>query len=125
MGMDSVDSSGYRNRAARGMIQLPGSGERSAIELGSWRGRTLSTAELKKLRDCSCPTCTLYGIKGLKATGVAGFRNRATHNLWTLLEEDAWITKHLRAKTYKHEYLSYLDNTIYRRLIEHVVENFI
>jgi tRNA-guanine family transglycosylase len=125
MGMDSVDSSGYRNRAARGMIQLPGSGERSVIALGSWRGRTLSSIELKKLSNCSCPACRLNGLKGLKATGVEGFRNRATHNLWTLLEEATWIQKHLRAKTYKHEYLTYLDNTIYRRLIDHVVENFI
>lgn len=125
MDMDSVDSSGYRNRAARGMIQLPGSGERSAIELGSWRGRTLSIAELKKLRNCFCPACHLNGIKGLKATGVEGFRNRATHNLWTLLEEAAWIQKHLRNKTYKDEYINHLDNTIYRRLIDHVVENFI
>ncbi|MDQ3816618.1 MAG: hypothetical protein M3362_02870, partial [Acidobacteriota bacterium] len=125
MGMDSVDSSGYRNRAARGMIQLPGSGERSVIELGSWRGRTLGIEELKKLRNCSCPACLLNGIKGLKATGVDGFRNRATHNLWTLLEEADWIQKHLRAKTYKTEYTNHLDNTIYRRLIDHVVANFI
>lgn len=125
MGMDSVDSSGYRNRAARGMIQLPGSGERTAIELGSWRGRTLSTADLKKLSSCSCPACNLHGIKGLKAKGLAGFCNRATHNLWTLLEEATWIQKHLRDKTYKDEYMSHLDNTVYRRLIDYVVENFI
>src|SRR5262249_41996561 len=28
LGFDSVDSSGWRNRAARGIVQLPGSGER-------------------------------------------------------------------------------------------------
>jgi len=125
MGMDSVDSSGYRNRAARGMIQLPGSGERTAIELGSWRGRAVSTAEWKKLRTCSCPGCLLNGRKGLRALGVQGFRNRATHNLWTLLEEVDWIKKRLRDKTYKDEYVNHLDNSIYRQLIDHVVNNFI
>ncbi len=125
MGMDSVDSSGYRNRAARGMIQLPGSGERTAIELGSWRGRGLNKTELKKLHNCQCPACQLNGIKGLKITGVDGFRNRATHNLWTLLEEAAWIQKHLKAKTYKEAYTNHLDNTVYRKLIDHVLENFI
>jgi len=39
LGMDSVDSSGWRNRAARGIIQLPGSGDRSILNLGAWRGR--------------------------------------------------------------------------------------
>jgi queuine/archaeosine tRNA-ribosyltransferase len=125
MGMDSVDSSGYRNRAARGLIQLPGSGERAVIELGSWRGRKLNAAELKKLRNCCCPVCQLNGINGLRSRGLVGFCNRATHNLWTLLEEADWIQKRRRDKTYKDEYARHLDNTIYRRLIDHVVENFI
>jgi 7-cyano-7-deazaguanine tRNA-ribosyltransferase len=123
--MDSVDSSGYRNRAARGMIQLPGSGERVIVELGSWRGRSLSRKEWKTLRGCLCPACQLKGVKGLKATGVEGFRNRATHNLWTLLEEAAWIQRHLKAKTYKGEYCSRLDNSTYRRLIDYIVKTFI
>ena len=121
--MDSVDSSGYRNRAARGIIQLPGSGERTAIALGSWRGRPVSTTEWKKLRSCSCPACLAGGKKGLSALGVQGFRHRATHNLWTLLEEADWIAKHLQNNTYKAEYVNHLDNTIYRRLIDYVVKN--
>jgi 7-cyano-7-deazaguanine tRNA-ribosyltransferase len=125
MGMDSVDSSGYRNRAARGMIQLPGSGERVIVELGSWRGRTLSANERKTLRNCLCPACQLHGIKGLKARGLEGFCNRATHNLWTLLEEASWIKKHLKNNTYKDEYVNHLDNTIYRRLVDYAAENLI
>ena len=35
MGADSVDSSGWRNRAPRGIMQLPGSGDRMVAELGS------------------------------------------------------------------------------------------
>ena len=35
MGVDSVDSSGWRNRAPRGIMQLPGSGDRMVAELGS------------------------------------------------------------------------------------------
>src|SRR5262249_13087208 len=44
LGFDSVDSSGWRNRAARGIVQLPGSGERMVAELGNWRGRRPSAA---------------------------------------------------------------------------------
>lgn len=121
--MDSVDSSGWRNRAARGIIQLPGSSERTIVELGSWRGRGLTGWELRKLRTCECPACERGGIRGLKATGVEGFRNRATHNLWTLLKESAWIDTQLRAETYQHNYKRHLKNTIYRPLIDQVVEN--
>lgn len=119
--IDSVDSSGWRNRAARGIIQLPGSGERVIAELGSWRGRTLSQKELKILRKCLCPACQLEGIRGLKATGARGFRNRATHNLWTLLEEAKWVDKHLANGTYREAYKNHLDNSIYRPLIDYLV----
>jgi 7-cyano-7-deazaguanine tRNA-ribosyltransferase len=120
--IDSVDSSGWRNRAARGIIQLPGSGDRVIAELGSWRGRSIRQQELRTLRACLCPACQLEGVRGLKATGVRGFRNRATHNLWTLLEEVKWIEKNLAAGTYREAYKEHLDNTIYRPLIEYLVD---
>jgi hypothetical protein len=121
LGFDSVDSSGWRNRAARGMIQLPGSGERSITELGSWRGRSLSRRELERLKVCQCPTCRLSGIRGLKKNGVDGFRNRATHNLWTLLEENRWVDQRLAEGTYREAYTHHLDNTIYRPLIDYLI----
>jgi hypothetical protein len=120
--MDSVDSSGWRNRAARGIIQLAGSGERTVVKLGSWQGRTLSAQEHKTLCQCLCPACQAEGRQGLKAIGVKGFRNRATHNLWTLLEEVKWVERHLAAGTYLEAYKEHLDNTIYRPLIKYLVE---
>lgn len=122
LGIDSVDSSGWRNRAARGIIQLPGSGERMIAELGSWRGRKLSPKELEKLEACPCPACQQVGIQGLKENKSAGFCNRAAHNLWVLLNEAQLIAQHMVAKTYKEWYKSHLDNTIYRPLIDQLVE---
>ena len=87
LGVDSVDSSGWRNRAARGIVQLPGIGDRLVAELGSWKGRTPSPQEWEALRACPCPACERLGLDGLVASRIEGFRNRATHNLWVLLEE--------------------------------------
>ena len=87
LGMDSIDSSGWRNRAARGIIQLPGSGDRMMASLGKWRGRNPSRKELKTLRECPCPACRAFGSKGLRAKGIEGFSNRACHNLWVILED--------------------------------------
>lgn len=125
VGFDSVDSSGWRNRAARGIIQLPGVGDRVIAELGSWRGRQLSCAEKQNLSACLCPACQQEGIRGLEATGIHGFSNRATHNLWTLLEEAKWVNKHLTIGTYHEAYKEHLNNTVYRPLIEYLVDTLI
>lgn len=121
LGIDSVDSSGWRNRAARGIIQLPGSGDRSVANLGNWRGRQPDDAEWARLAACRCPACRQHGIEGLKAARSKGFCNRATHNLWTLLEEERLIRKHLIAGTYKEWYSTHLDNSVYRPHIERIV----
>lgn len=120
-GFDSADSSGWRNRAARGIIQLPGSGERLVADLGNWRGRAPSTAEWEKLRKCGCPACLAHGIEGLQAGKLHGFCCRATHNLWVLLEENRWLQEHIPAGTYPEEYAGRLDNSIYRPIIDELL----
>lgn len=122
LGIDSVDSSGWRNRAARGIVQLPGSGDRMVTELGSWRGRKPSEEEWNLLKLCKCPACRQHGIEGLKANLIKGFCNRATHNLWVLLEENRKIQRKISTNTYVNWYKSHLDNPTYLRLIEKIVE---
>jgi 7-cyano-7-deazaguanine tRNA-ribosyltransferase len=117
LGLDSLDSSGWRNRAARGIVQLPGSGDRVVADLGSWRGRAPSRAEWLTLAGCPCPACRRAGIGGLRASGIDGFSNRATHNLWTLLHEAEQIEAHLAGGTYAGWYPRHLDNSVYRPLI--------
>lgn len=121
LGIDSVDSSGWRNRAARGLIQLPGTGDRIVADLGSWRGRRVSEQEQEVLRRCGCPPCQDDGMAGLAANGIRGASHRATHNLWVLLEEARCIEEHLAAGTYYRWYRDHLDNTIYERLITQMV----
>lgn len=122
LNINSVDSSGWRNRAARGMIQLPGTGERIIAPLGNWRGRSVNQEEEKILKQCRCPACKNYGLDGLKANRIKGFCNRATHNLWTLLQESKLIELHINQGTYNDWYKEHLDNTTYRPLVDQVVE---
>jgi 7-cyano-7-deazaguanine tRNA-ribosyltransferase len=70
------------------------------------------------LEECICPACHLYGLDGLKASAIGGFCNRATHNLWVLLEEIRWIEKHLADGTYAAWYKQRLDNSTYLPLID-------
>ena len=122
LGMDSVDSVGWRVRAARGLIQLPGSGERTVTKLGNWNGRKPDSQELEKLEECQCPACEKYGLEGLKKNKTFGFCNRATHNLWTLLEENRMIQEHLKNGTYVDWYKKHLHNSTYRPLIDLLVK---
>lgn len=123
LGIDSADSSGWRNRAARGLVQLPGTGDRMVTNLGKWRGREPSQEEWQRLRRCSCPACGSGGIRGIKADGLRGFCHRATHNLWVLLEEAAWARRHLAAGTYGKNFRRRLDNSTYLSLIAEVVKS--
>jgi 7-cyano-7-deazaguanine tRNA-ribosyltransferase len=118
--LDSVDSSGYRNRAARGIIQLPGTGDREIAALGSWRGRKLSAGESRLLKDCRCPACQRYGIFGLRALGIHGFACRASHNLWVLYDELRWLDAHVGKGTYRDAFQLRLRNSRYTRLAEAV-----
>src|SRR5262249_14907503 len=105
LGFDSADSSGWRNRAARGIVQLPGCGERLVADLGSWRGRQPSAKKWSALGACACPACRTYGVRGLKANKLLGFSCRAAHNLWVLLEENAWLEQHIGNRTYEANYV--------------------
>ena len=122
LGIDSVDSSGWRNRAARGIVQLPGSGERLVAQLGNWRGRRPSWKEWQDLANCECPACVKYGKEGLKANKLHGFCCRATHNLWVLLEENRWLAQHVAAETYAENYGPRVDNSVYRPIIDEVLQ---
>lgn len=117
-GMDSADSSGWRNRAALGIVQLPGRGDRLLAKMGSWRGREPDDEEVRMLADCRCPACQKNGLIGLKASGIDGFCNRATHNLWVLLEELSVVEQRLADGTYATWYKNYLDNSTYLPLIQ-------
>jgi hypothetical protein len=58
----------------------------------------------------------------LAAKRLEGFCNRATHNLWVLLEEVRWVEDHLVSGTYKNHYEDRVDNSIYKRLVQEAVE---
>jgi 7-cyano-7-deazaguanine tRNA-ribosyltransferase len=122
LGVDSVDSSGWRNRAARGIVQLPGSGERLVAGLGTWRGREPSKAEWAVLKKCKCPGCRQFGTRGLKAGKLHGFCCRATHNLWVLLDENKWLSKHIDRGTYATNYLRRVDNSVYKPIIQDLLK---
>jgi tRNA-guanine family transglycosylase len=84
IGVNSIDSSAWRTKAAYGAIQLPGTGdryitsnERQAVK------KQLGRAERRLLDECKCPACRREGVAGLRKS----FTLRALHNAWVLQQE--------------------------------------
>mgnify|MGYP001089913282 CR=1 FL=1 len=86
-GADSLDSSSWRSKAAFGIIQLPGIGDRYITgRAGKATGKkylNLSRKEARILDECHCPACKKLGLSGLRRS----FSMRALHNCWVLQKE--------------------------------------
>ena len=83
-GADSIDSSGWRSKAAYGAIQLPGTGDRYITPRKRHKPyRDLSEVEIEILAQCECPVCKEEGLEKLKTS----FTARAIHNAWTFQKE--------------------------------------
>ena len=128
--VDSIDSVGWRNRAARGLILLPGRGERSVVSLGNWRGVEVSEDEKLMIEQCQCPACRRFGLSGLqewnsrgnkegRGNGTSGFNKRAIHNLWTLLREAREVDERFERGEYGHWYRQHVSGNILIKLIEY------
>lgn len=121
LGLDSVDSSGWRNRAARGIVQLVGTGDRVVADFGKWRGRRLSPKERASLRDCGCGSCSTFGPKELEKDGLRGFGARASHNLWVLVQELREAEARVSAPGYLAWVQAHLDNRVFLPLLQHAL----
>jgi 7-cyano-7-deazaguanine tRNA-ribosyltransferase len=106
-GADSVDSSGWRTKAAFGAIQLSGIGDRYITPRK--RHKTypdLSNRERNILTRCKCPVCRKEGLDELKRS----FKARALHNSWVFQKE----VEKTRELVKKNEYESYLQMILTR-----------
>ncbi|MEM3629207.1 MAG: hypothetical protein QXK32_04790 [Candidatus Jordarchaeales archaeon] len=103
MGAESVDSMGYKRKAAYGKILLPGVGERYAGRGDASFGvKPLSPSELKLLSECRCPICSTN-----QSLLWRDWKARAIHNKY-VLEKEAEVARRLLAED-PESYTAYLD----------------
>lgn len=103
MGAESVDSMGYKRKAAYGKILLPGVGERYAGRGDASFGvKHLSPLERELLSKCKCPICsTNQNLLWLD------WKARAIHNKY-VLEREAEVARRLLTEN-PESYTAYLD----------------
>ena len=97
LGIDSVDSSSWRTKAAFGAIQIAGVGDRYVTRVKRhFVARQLSDTERNVLNGCRCPPCKRQGFPAL----TTSFRSRAIHNAWILQAEVRKARRLMKAGKY-------------------------
>jgi 7-cyano-7-deazaguanine tRNA-ribosyltransferase len=90
LGADSVDSVGWRLKAAYGAIQLPGISDRFLAPRpdSPKPRRVLNASDEKLLARCACPTCQSYESLAWQKRRLDGsFKARCVHNGSVFLKE--------------------------------------
>jgi len=93
LGVDSMDTIGWRIKAAYGAIQLPGQSDRFITPKtdGPKRRKGLSKQDGQLLKSCQCPICNNRSLRQRKYhldnSRKSTFSNRAIHNCWTFTQE--------------------------------------
>ena len=90
LGVDSLDSIGWRLKAGYGAIQLPGLGDRFTGNEHR-RNRTLLIEDAvakEALIECQCPVCQEHSTFERRLIALdSSFNNRALHNAWVFVQE--------------------------------------
>lgn len=111
LGMNSLDTMGYRRKAAYGKIILPGTGERHLGDtITGFGGRRIDgqgdPKDIELLNKCKCPICRVN-----KYELWADWQARAVHNEW-VMKQEANLAEHLLHKGID-EYEKYLDSQVF------------
>lgn len=111
LGADSLDSVGWRLKAAYGAIQLPGLGDRLTGKKKR-KGRTLIIEDdraIEMLLQCQCPLCRQYGTLEQRLAALDDtFNNRALHNAWVFVQEVALFREQIEMDS--------VESFVYQRL---------
>lgn len=126
LGIDSLDSIGWRLKAGHGAIQLPGIGDRF---LRSRHGRNtvrhrrvIDESEKEILSQCACPTCAELTLSKRIEVLDQSFEKRALHNAWVYLEEMGEFKHHLKAGGVSEFLVQRLKHSQFKQLLPFALE---
>lgn len=105
LGVDSLDSIGWRLKAGYGAVQLPGLGDRLTGAAPRERRTLLAFDESAKalLYQCACPVCRQHANLESRLRALeSSFDNRAMHNAWVFVQEAAAFREQARMGNVQH-----------------------
>jgi tRNA-guanine family transglycosylase len=121
LGVDSIDSSGWRIKAAYGIIQLPGVSDRHVKSRNNGR-RFLNKEEIKVLEKCQCPVCRNLTIEERVECLDEEFKARALHNSWVFVNEQNNFKKMVKEHNSEQLVSNRLDNGKFSKAYSYMLE---
>ena len=122
VGTDSLDSTGWRIKAAYGIIQLPGVSDRHVKTRNNGR-RYLDTAEQRILAKCECPICNEKSIKERMTILDENFIPRAVHNAWVFKKEEQDFKKAVNEGLIQEFLENRLKNGYYSKSFDYLISS--
>ncbi|KAF5065578.1 Queuine tRNA-ribosyltransferase [anaerobic digester metagenome] len=121
LGVDSLDSTGWRLKAAYGIIQLPGVGDRHPISRNNRRA-FLNEPEKKILKQCKCPSCNKLSINTRLKLLNDEFKARAIHNAHVFVNEQNKFQEQIKIGKTKEFTRKRLNSGIFPKAFDYIVE---
>jgi len=117
LGVDSIDSMGWRLKAAHGAVQIPFTADRFLSSLnGKRRNRPVfSNKEKEIFDDCECGIHEEFDYETIDTK----FEPKAIHNAFVFLEENLQALKEIRKMNYFEFVSDRLKNTVYKSLFRY------
>ena len=122
VGTDSLDSTGWRIKAAYGMIQLPGVSDRHVKTRNNGR-RFLDAAEQRILAKCECPTCKGNSIDNRMKILDENFIPRAVHNAWVFKKEEEYFKNALKDRNTRKFLDKRLNKSFYSKSFNYLIDS--
>ena len=122
VGTDSLDSTGWRIKAAYGMIQLPGVSDRHVKTRNNGR-RHLDIAEKRILAKCECPICNGKNIEERMDILDENFIPRAVHNAWVFKKEEEYFKDALKERNTRKFLDKRLNKSYYSKSFNYLIDS--
>ncbi len=116
LGVDSIDSMGWRLKAAFGAIQLPKTGDRFILPSPARKNRPkLSKLEIEQFKKCNCGIHENNSLKKINDS----FKLRAIHNAYVFMKENHRALNKIANKQYAEFLEINLKNSQYFSLFKY------
>jgi len=117
LGVDSIDSMGWRLKAAYGAVQIPYTADRFLTSRNGQRKNRVIFSEKEKeiFNSCNCGIHKDYSYKEIDSK----FELRAIHNAYVFLQENLYAIKEIRNDTYFNFVKRRLEKTVYFSLFKY------
>jgi len=123
LGVDSLDSMGWRLKAAYGVIQLPGVGDRHLTPRNTKKRPFIKGREKELLAACECPACKSKSLEERIQDLNDNFYFRSVHNAWVFLNEQKKFHQALKEGYIKSFIESRLKKGMFSKAVKYVIND--